>query len=73
MVTSYRAKKSNVSSLANYLDLFRMRKPTSPSLLVQRDHFIDSFLGSVPLALALLDLIWIAAALGNKVIEVEHG
>lgn len=50
-----------------------MRKPTSPSLLVQRDHFIDSFLGSVPLALALLDLVWIAAALGNKVIEVEHG
>jgi hypothetical protein len=27
----------------------------------------------VPLALALLDLVGIAAALGDKVIEVEHG
>lgn len=50
-----------------------MRKRTSPSLLVQRDHFIDSFLGSVPFALALLDLVRVAAALGDKVIEVEHG
>jgi hypothetical protein len=50
-----------------------MRKPTFPSLLVQRDHFIDSFLGSVAFALALLDLVRVAAALSDEVIEVEHG
>lgn len=50
-----------------------MRKPTLPSLFVQRDHLIDSFLWSVALALALLDLVGVAAALGDEVIEVEHG
>lgn len=42
-------------------------------VLEQGNHLVDSLLGSMALALGLPDLLGVAAALGNEVVDVEHG
>lgn len=46
--------------------------PTSARFLVQGDHFVHCLLGSKAFALIFLNLLRVAAALGNEIIEVEH-
>jgi hypothetical protein len=48
------------------------RVPCSAGFFVQGDHFLDNFLGSKTLALALLDLVNVTTAFGDEIIEVEH-
>lgn len=47
-------------------------KRTATSFLIQGNDFVNSLFGSESAALALLDLLGIAAAITDKVGEVKH-
>jgi len=49
-----------------------MRQPTLSVVLEHGDDLVDDLFGSMASTLALLDLLDIAAALGNKVVNVQH-
>jgi hypothetical protein len=50
-----------------------MRRPTLSVILEQGNDLVDDLFGRMASTLTLLDLLDVAAALGDKVVDVQHG
>ena len=70
-ITSYRAEVLVVNAVRSGKRRKR-KQPTSTSILVQADNFVNRFFGRKPSTLALLDGIRISTTVTHKIIEFEH-